>query len=189
MSEELYFELLRRAGSVKKLSQTIEELLRKSLAVESPDKMVELPKDQTIKGSNDKMIPPVERKVEAQSPTVPPVEGNPTPRQVTLVESLLRQLGDDWSSVREVLLLDRGIEAPEDWRQLSGETLDRVVKVLKEWAARPPPSEVKAVKARAQMLAAQGVEANLPESAREVLNYHLVKLALLESGVLKPNKK
>jgi hypothetical protein len=90
--------------------------------------------------------------------------------------------------VREVLLLDKVIEAPEDYRQLSGEALDRVIKVLKEWARRPPPSEVKEAKARAQELAAQGVEANLPESTREVLNYHLVKLTLLESGVLKPEK-
>jgi hypothetical protein len=112
----------------------------------------------------------------------------PTPKQLALIESLLRQLGDDWGTVREILLLDKGIETPEDYRQLSGETLDRVIKALKEWAKHPAAGEIKDARLRAQKLFEQGVNVGLPESTRDVLRYHLVKLELAEAGALKPKK-
>jgi hypothetical protein len=112
----------------------------------------------------------------------------PTPKQLQLIEGLLKQFGDGWEAVREVLLLDKGIEAPEDYRQLGGETLDKVIKALKEWARRPTMKELRDARIRAQRLFEQGIDVGLPESTRDVLRYHLVKLELVETGALKPRK-
>ena len=112
----------------------------------------------------------------------------PTPKQLQLIEGLLKQFGDGWETVREVLLLDKGIETPEDYRKLSGETLDKVIKALKEWARRPTMKELRDARLRAQRLFEQGIDVGLPESTRDVLRYHLVKLELAEAGALKPKK-
>ena len=155
---------------------------RRELRVEVPPPKIELPGkpepppalppagDQTAKGLGGEA---------AETPG-----RGPTPKQLALIESLLKQLGDDWGTVREILLLDKGIEAPDDYRLLHGETLDRVIKALKEWARHPTAKELKDARVRAQKLFEQGIDVGLPESTRDVLRYHLVKLELVETGVL-----
>jgi len=210
VGEDVYLELVRRYG-VRGLSKGVDNLLRETLfgagnalTVKATSGLSEKPiveeSEKTTSGVNEKAITvqppsppaPVEQKVEAPSeaeaPPAAPAKGGPTPRQLALIESLLRQLGDDWGTVREVLLLDKGVEAPEDYGQLSGETLDRVIKTLKEWAKHPAAGEIKDARLRAQKLFEQGVNVGLPESARDVLRYHLVKLELAEAGALKPRK-
>jgi len=274
LSDEVYWAVLARAGSAKRLSQTVEELLKRALAaeglesfkapvlessehssplrtqssspprteslspsstqslspsrtqapgssstetprpaaerrelkVEVPPPRVELPGkpepppipavDRAVKGSEGGRVetpeeraptPPEERKVAEPKGEAPKVAG-PTPKQLALIESLLQRLGDDWGTVREVLLLDKGIEAPEDYRQLSGEVLDKVIKALKEWAKHPAPKELRDARLKAQKLFEQGIDVGLPESTRDVLRYHLVKLELAEAGALKPRK-
>jgi len=157
---------------------------RRELKVEAPPPRIELP-------GKPEPPPKVEEKpVEAAREGVAPGEGarGPTPKQLALIESLLKQLGDDWSSVREVLLLDKGIEAPEDYRLLHGEALDKVIKTLKEWAKHPTARELRDARLKAQRLFEQGIDVGLPESTRDVLRYHLVKLELAEAGALKPRK-
>ena len=167
---------------------------RKELRVEVPPPRIELlgkPLPPVVEAEEQSTELQKERKAGIEKRQTAKEGGaarEPTPRQLALIESLLRQLGDDWGTVREVLLLDKGVEAPEDYRQLSGETLDRVIKTLKEWAKHPAAGEVKDARLRAQKLFEQGVNVGLPESTRDVLRYHLVKLELAEAGALKPRK-
>ena len=169
---------------------------RRELRVEVPPPKIELPGkpepppalppagDQTAKGLGGETAE--ERRAEGKAAET--VGRGPTPKQLALIESLLKRLGDDWGTVREILLLDKGIEAPEDYRHLAGETLDRVIKALKEWARHPTAKELKDARVRAQKLFEQGIDVGLPESTRDVLRYHLVKLELAETGVLKTRK-
>ena len=274
LSDDVYWAVLARAGSAKRLSQTVEELLKRALAaeglesfkvpvpefsspsktessspprteslspsstqslsplrteslspsrteglgspstetprpaaerrelrVEVPPPKIELPGkpepppalppagDQTAKGlggetaeEGQRASQPEGRETEGKAAETP--GRGPTPKQLALIESLLKRLGDDWGTVREILLLDKGIEAPEDYRLLHGETLDRVIKALKEWAKHPTAKELKDARVRAQKLFEQGIDVGLPESTRDVLRYHLVKLELAETGVL-----
>jgi hypothetical protein len=179
-------------------------VVRRELKVEVPPPRIELPgkpepppvpavaaaeapEDRAAEGRGGREVEPRERAA-PEEPSPAPRGAGPTPKQLQLIESLLKQFGDDWASVREVLLLDKGIEAPEDYRQLSGEALDRVIKALKEWARRPTARELRDARVRAQKLYEQGVELSLPESARDVLRYHLVKLELAETGSLRAKK-
>jgi hypothetical protein len=156
----------------------------------------ETPRDRAVEGRKAREAgAPRERAVEGQTGGAAPEEpppaargAGPTPKQLQLIESLLKQFGDGWETVREILLLDKGVEAPEDYRSLSGEALDKVIKALKEWARRPTARELRDARLRAQKLFEQGVDVGLPESTRDVLRYHLVKLELAEAGVLKPKK-
>jgi len=174
---------------------------RRELKVEAPPPRIELPGKP-----EPPPIPAVERQEtrEVEAPRERAAEGQaggaapegpspargagPTPKQLQLIEGLLKQFGDGWETVREVLLLDKGIETPEDYRKLSGETLDKVIKALKEWARRPTMKELRDARLRAQRLFEQGIDVGLPESTRDVLRYHLVKLELAEAGALKPKK-
>jgi hypothetical protein len=159
-----------------------------------PGAAAEAPEDRAVEGQKARETEtPRGEAAEGRAGGAPPEEPSPaprgpTPKQLQLIESLLKQFGDDWASVREVLLLDKGIEAPEDYRQLSGETLDRVIKALKEWARRPTMKELRDARIRAQRLYEQGVDVGLPESTRDVLRYHLVKLELVETGALRAKK-
>jgi isopentenyl diphosphate isomerase/L-lactate dehydrogenase-like FMN-dependent dehydrogenase len=158
-------------------------------AAEAEQQAVEPQKEQkSVSPEGEAAEAPKERSAESQKGQAGGAARGPTPKQLALIESLLKQLGDGWETVREVLLLDKGIEAPEDYRQLSGETLDRVIKALKDWARRPTARELRDARVRAQRLFEQGIDAGLPESTRDVLRYHLVKLELAEAGALKPRK-
>ena len=187
---------------------------RRELKVEAPPPKIELPgkpepppipavaaaaeapRDRVVEGQEAREVEaPREGAAEGRTggtapeePSPAPRGAGPTPKQLQLIEGLLKQFGDGWETVREVLLLDKGIEAPEDYRQLSGEALDKVIKALKEWARRPAMKELRDARLKAQRLFEQGIDVGLPESTRDVLRYHLVKLELAEAGALKPRK-
>ena len=198
--EELYWLLLREAGSPKRLSETVTKLLEKALnlqAVEpSSHQAVEPPSlDVSAASSHQATKPSSLEAVEPSShqdkeprtqPTETAQDRPATPAQVEAIWNIAWEISS-WNDVRDVVSRLAGFPAPDDPSQLTASQASKVIEVLSRLNKRLSPKQAKEVerllKAAAEREGMKPEEVadkyNVPLEASRLKRYHLELLKML----------
>jgi len=174
--EELYWLLLKEAGSPKRLSATVVELLKKALSLQ----VSEPPSHQVSEPSNLQVS-------ESQPQPSETVQDRPaTPAQVETIWNIAWEISS-WNDVKDVVSHLVGFPVPSDPSQLTVSQASRVIEALTKLNRKPNPRQVKAVKrllkrvAEKENLKLEEVadKYNVPLETSKLKRYHLELLRML----------
>jgi hypothetical protein len=182
--EELYWLLLREAGSPKRLSATVVELLKKALSLQ----VSEPPSHQVSEPSNLQVSKPLSFQVsEPQLQPSETVQDRPaTPAQVETIWNIAWEISS-WNDVKDVVSHLVGFPVPDDPSQLTVSQASRVIEVLGKLNRKLHPKQAKTVErllkkvAERENLKPEEVadKYNVPLEASKLKRYHLELLKML----------
>jgi hypothetical protein len=198
--EELYWLLLKEAGSPKRLSATVAELLEKALSLqvsEPPSLQVSKPSiHQAIESSGLEAAKP--SSVEAvESSNLQGAEPQPqpteterdrlaTPAQVEAIWNIAWEISS-WNDVKDVVSRLVGFPVPDDPSQLTVSQASKVIEVLGKLNRKLGPRQAKAVERLLKKVAErEGLKPeevadkyNVPLETSQLKRYHLELLKML----------
>jgi hypothetical protein len=190
--EELYWLLLREAGSPKKLSETVAGLLEKALNLQG-SKFSSL---QALEPSSHQVSEPSRLQVsevssretsKAQPQPAETEQDRPaTPAQVETIWNIAWEIAS-WSDVKDVVSKLVGFPVPDDPSQLTISQASRVIEVLGKLNRRLHPRQAKTVQrllgklAERENLKPEEVadKYNVPLETSKLKRYHLELLKML----------
>ena len=174
--EELYWLLLKEAGSPKRLSATVVELLKKALSLQ----VSEPPSHQVSEPSNLQVF-------ESQPQPSETVQDRPaTPAQVEAIWNIAWEISS-WNDVKDVVSHLVGFPVPSDPSQLTVSQASKVIEILGRLNRRLSPRQAKEVERLLKVIAErEGLKPeevadkyNVPLETSQLKRYHLELLRML----------
>jgi hypothetical protein len=174
--EELYWLLLKEAGSPKRLSATVVELLKKALSLQ----VSEPPSHQVSEPSNLQVS-------ESQPQPSETVQDRPaTPAQVETIWNIAWEIAS-WNDVKDMVSHLVGFPLPDDPSQLTVSQASKVIEVLGSLNRRLHPSQAKTVERLLRKVAEKANSKpeevadkyNVPSETSKLKRYHLELLKIL----------
>jgi hypothetical protein len=174
--EELYWLLLKEAGSPKRLSATVVKLLKKALSLQ----VSEPPSHQVSEPSNLQVS-------ESQPQPSETVQDRPaTPAQVETIWNIAWEIAS-WNDVKDVVSKLAGFPLPDDPSQLTVSQASKVIEVLGSLNRRLHPSQAKTVERLLRKVAEKANSKpeevadkyNVPSETSKLKRYHLELLKML----------
>jgi len=198
--EELYWLLLREAGSPKRLSETVTKLLERALNLQAAEpsshQAVKPPSLDASAASSRQATKP--SRLEAGKPsshqsagtrTQPTaIEQNrpATPAQVEAIWNIAWEISS-WNDVRDVVSRLAGFPVPDDPSQLTAQQASKVIEILGRLNRRLSPKQAKEAERLLRVVAErEGLKPeevadkhNVPLEASKLKRYHLELLKML----------
>jgi hypothetical protein len=174
--EELYWLLLKEAGSPKRLSATVVKLLKKALSLQ----VSESPSHQVSEPSNLQVS-------ESQPQPSETVQDRPaTPAQVEAIWNIAWEISS-WNDVKDVASKLVGFSLPDDPSQLTVSQASRVIEVLGKLNRKLGPRQAKVAEQLLKKLAEKenlkpeevADKYNVPLETSKLKRYHLELLKML----------